>query len=199
LLTVVICPIKGWDLKTQKGVSDFGCLKVSGPNLSAKADQIFGFISGVKPKVSKLLRRHLSGESDSSEDIEAPIVWELVPEWERRILCTVERPHAAQISKKMQSTHDPAVTEFRWFAGQKGPWRLWVTRCRAFLGGWPARAEDDKPVADREIFPHHLSPRDDQKGEMLKLQRHRREGPQWEPNRGVWTHQRMSGVGCKRG
>jgi hypothetical protein len=139
--------------------------------------------------VSKLLRRHLSGESDSSEDIEAPIVWELVPEWERRILCTVERPHAAQISKKMQSTHDPAVTEFRWFAGQKGPWRLWVTRCRAFLGGWPARAEDDKPVADREIFPHHLSPRDDQKGEMLKPQRHRRERLQWEPNRSVWTHQ----------
>jgi hypothetical protein len=116
-----------------------------------------------------------------------------VPEWERRILCTVEHPHASQIPEKMQSTQESAVTEFRWFEGQKGPWRLWVTQHWAFLGGQPARAEDDKnrpkPMADREIFPHHLSLRDDQKGEMLKLQRHRRERPQWEPNRGVWTHQ----------
>jgi hypothetical protein len=28
--------------------------------------------------VSKLLRRHLSGESDGKEDVEAPIVWDLV-------------------------------------------------------------------------------------------------------------------------
>jgi hypothetical protein len=28
-LTVVICPVKGWDLKTLKGASDFGCLKGS--------------------------------------------------------------------------------------------------------------------------------------------------------------------------
>jgi hypothetical protein len=40
--------------------------------LGAKADQVFGFISGVKPKVSKLLRRHLSGESDGKEE-EAPM------------------------------------------------------------------------------------------------------------------------------
>jgi hypothetical protein len=128
---------------------------------------------------------------------------DLVPEWERRILCTVKRPYTAQISEKTQSARDPAVAEFRWFAGQKGPWTQWVTRCWAFLGGRPARAKDDKnrpkPVADREIFPHCLSPRDDQKGEMLKPQRHRRERLQWEPNRGVWTHQRISGVGCKQG
>ncbi|XP_073914768.1 olfactory receptor 4F5-like [Castor canadensis] len=93
----------------------------------------------------------------------------------------------------MQSTRDPAIAEFRWYAGQKGPWRLWVTRHWAFLGGWPARAKDDKnrpkPVADREIFPHSLSPRDDQKREMLKPQTHQRERQQWEPIRGVWTHQ----------
>jgi hypothetical protein len=35
--------------------------------------KFFGFISGVKPKVSKLLRRHLSGESDSKEE-EAPML-----------------------------------------------------------------------------------------------------------------------------
>jgi hypothetical protein len=73
-------------------------------------------MSGVKPKVSKLLRRHLNGESDGREDVEAPIMRDPVPEWERRILCTVECPCAAQISKKTQSAQESAVTEFRWFA-----------------------------------------------------------------------------------
>jgi hypothetical protein len=41
--------------------------------LGAKADQIFGFISGVKPKVCKLLRRHFRGESDGKEE-EAPML-----------------------------------------------------------------------------------------------------------------------------
>jgi hypothetical protein len=93
--------------------------------LSAKADQIFGFISGVKPKVSKLLRRHLNAESDSREDVEAPIMRDPVPVWERRILCTVEHPHTAQISEKTQSARDPAVAEFRWFAGQR--LAAWIT------------------------------------------------------------------------
>jgi hypothetical protein len=116
------------------------------------------------------LRRHLSGESNSREDVETPIMRDLVPE------CTVECPCTAQISERMQSTQESAVAEFKWFAGQKGLWRLWVTRRQAFLGGWPARAKDDKnrpkPVADKEISPHRLSPRDDQKGETLKPQKH---------------------------
>jgi hypothetical protein len=58
-------------------------------------------MSEVKPKVSKLLRRHLNGESDSREDVEAPIMRDLVPEWKRRILCIVEHPCTAQISKRM--------------------------------------------------------------------------------------------------
>jgi hypothetical protein len=78
--------------------------------------KFFGFTSGVKPKVSKLLRRHLSGESDGREDVEAPIMRDLVPEWERRILCTVECPHTAQISERMQNTRETVITEFRWFA-----------------------------------------------------------------------------------
>jgi hypothetical protein len=82
-------------------------------------------MSGVKPKVSKLLRRHLNGESDGREDVEAPIMRDLVPEWERRILYTVERPRAAQISKKTQSTCDPAIAEFRWFASQRP--EAWIT------------------------------------------------------------------------
>jgi hypothetical protein len=38
-----------------------------------KQIKFFGFICGVKPKVSKLLRRHLSGESDGKEE-EAPML-----------------------------------------------------------------------------------------------------------------------------
>jgi hypothetical protein len=75
--------------------------------------------------VSKLLRRHLSGGSDSREDVEAPIMRDPVTEWERRILCTVEHPHAVQISEKMQSTREPVVTELRWFAGQR--LAAWIT------------------------------------------------------------------------
>jgi hypothetical protein len=75
--------------------------------------------------VSKLLRRHLNGESDGREDIEAPIMRDLVLEWERRILCTVEHPCTAQISEKMQSACDPAISEFRLFAGQR--LAAWIT------------------------------------------------------------------------
>jgi hypothetical protein len=35
-------------------------------------------MSGVKHKMSKLLRRHLNGESDDKEDVDTPIVWDLV-------------------------------------------------------------------------------------------------------------------------
>jgi hypothetical protein len=66
--------------------------------------KFFGFISGVKPKVSKLLRRHHTGESEGREDVEASIMRDLVPEWEKRILCTVEHPCAVQISERMQNT-----------------------------------------------------------------------------------------------
>jgi hypothetical protein len=41
--------------------------------------KFFGLTFGVKPKVSKLLRWHLNGESDGKEDVEAPIMWDLVP------------------------------------------------------------------------------------------------------------------------
>jgi hypothetical protein len=77
--------------------------------------------------VSKLLRRYLSGESGGREDVKAPIMRDPVPEWERRILCTVKRPCTAQISKKKkkQSARDLAVAEFRWFAGQRPV--AWIT------------------------------------------------------------------------
>jgi hypothetical protein len=94
-----------WDIKTRKGASDFGCLKDKWAIFECKKQiKFFDFMSGVKPKVSKLLRRHLNGESDGREDIEAPIMRDPVLEWERRILCTVERLCAAQISERMQNT-----------------------------------------------------------------------------------------------
>jgi hypothetical protein len=71
------------------------------------------------------LRQHLNGESDGREDVETPIMRDLVPEWERRILCTVKRPCTAQISEKTQSTRDPAIAEFRWLAGQRPV--AWIT------------------------------------------------------------------------
>jgi hypothetical protein len=82
-------------------------------------------MSGVKPKVSKLLRRYLNGESDGREDVEAPIMRDPVPEWERKILCTVEHPRAVQISEKTQSARESAIAEFRWFAGQRPV--AWIT------------------------------------------------------------------------
>jgi hypothetical protein len=74
-------------------------------------------MSVVKPKVSKLLRKHLNGESDGREDVEAPIMRDPVPEWERRILCTVEQPRITQISERMQNTQESVVAKFKWFAG----------------------------------------------------------------------------------
>jgi hypothetical protein len=63
-------------------------------------------------------------ESDG-KDVEAPIMRDPVLEWERRILCTAEHPHTAQISEKTQSARESAVTEFRWFAGQRP--EAWIT------------------------------------------------------------------------
>jgi hypothetical protein len=64
--------------------------------------------------------------SQTAEKTEAPIMRDPVPEWERRILCTVKRPCTAQISKKKtQSARDFAVAEFRWFAGQRPA--AWIT------------------------------------------------------------------------
>jgi hypothetical protein len=82
-------------------------------------------MSGVKPKVSKLLRRHLNGESDGREDVGAPIMRDPVSEWERRILCTVGCPCTAQISERTQNARELVVTEFRWFAGQRP--EAWIT------------------------------------------------------------------------
>jgi hypothetical protein len=57
----------------------------------------FGFISGVRPKVSKLLRRHFSGESDGKEEV-APIVgasWKDI--WRHRV-----SPHGSNILRMVQ-------------------------------------------------------------------------------------------------
>jgi hypothetical protein len=84
--------------------------------LSAKEDQIFGFISGVKPKVSKLLRGHLSEESDGKEEV-APMVgagWKDI--WNRGA-----SPHVLNILKTVQGAREAVVTVFKWLVGPLGP------------------------------------------------------------------------------
>jgi hypothetical protein len=79
-------------------------------------------------------------------------------------------------------------------------WRLWVTWCRALL--WVVSETDDKnrPKPDRgKGTPSTIWAPEIAKRGMFKPQRHQRERLQREPNKGMWTHQRMSGVRCKQG
>jgi hypothetical protein len=85
-------------------------------------------MSGVKPKVSKLLRRHLNGESDGKEEV-APIVgagWKDI--WSHGA-----SPRGSNILRTVQGTQETVVTAFKWLVGAR---RLWVTRPQALqMGG----------------------------------------------------------------
>jgi hypothetical protein len=75
----------------------------------------------------------------------------------------------------------------------KRPRGIWVTLRWAF-GGWPLRPrmtkiDPNQGWLGKRSFLYRLN-REDQKGWTLKPQRHRRERPQREPNKGVWTHQK---------
>jgi hypothetical protein len=145
-------------------------------------DQFFGFISGVRPKVF----RHFSGESDSKEEV-APIVgagWKDI--WSHGA-----SPCGTNILRTVQGTQETVVTAFKWLVGPLGPGGCGspgIGLCR-----WAVSETDDKnrpKLNRRKGTPlYHLSPRDIQKGGVLKPQRHRRERPQREPNKGRWTHQ----------
>jgi hypothetical protein len=74
------------------------------------------FISGVKPKVSKLLRRHLSGESDVKEEV-APMEgasWKDM--WNHGA-----SPHSSNILRMVQGAREAVVTAFKWLVGPLGP------------------------------------------------------------------------------
>jgi hypothetical protein len=123
LLPAVICPVKVWDLKTQKGVSDFGCLKDKWARFECKSRSNFlvlcqtqgvQIIEEASQWGVRWQRRY------RATHYEGPVV-----EWERRILCTVECLHSAEISEKMQSARESVITEFRWFAGQRPV--AWIT------------------------------------------------------------------------
>jgi hypothetical protein len=80
-----------------------------------KQIKFFGFISGVKPKVSKLLRRHFSGESDSKEEV-APKVgagWKDI--WNRGV-----SPCSSTILRTVQGTREAVITAFKWLVGPLG-------------------------------------------------------------------------------
>jgi hypothetical protein len=140
------------------------------------------------------LGRLLNGESDGKEDVEAPIMRDPVPEWERRILCTVGHPCTTQKYPRERKTHenqsslssgglqargqrlglpgprfcrvlDPVKSKP---CGEGDPSTIWATQRK------PNRGNDQNPETPE--------------GETAK-------GAQ----KGMWTHQRMSGVGCKRG
>jgi hypothetical protein len=105
--------------------------------LSAKADQIFGFISGVKPKVSKLLRRHLSGESDGKEEV-AQIVgagWKDI--WNHGV-----SPHGSNILRMVQDARETVISAFKWLVGLPGPGGCGPPGAR--LCRWAVSETDDK-------------------------------------------------------
>jgi hypothetical protein len=161
-----------------------------------KQINFFGFISGVRPKVSKLLRRHFSGESDGKEEV-TPIVgagWKDI--WSHGA-----SPCGSNILRTVQGTQETVVTAFKWLVGPPGPGGCGSPG--AGLRRWVVSETDDKnrPKLNRGKGPppYHLSPRDIQKVGVFKPQRHQRERPQRESNKGMWAHQRMSGVGCKQG
>jgi hypothetical protein len=73
-------------------------------------------MSGVKHKVSKLLRKHLNGESDSKEEA-APIVgagWKDI--WSHGA-----SPHGLNILRMVQGARETVVTVFKWLVGPPGP------------------------------------------------------------------------------
>jgi hypothetical protein len=161
--------------------------------LSAKADQIFGFISRVKPKVSKLLRRHLNGESDSKEEV-APIVG---ANW-KDIWSHGASPRGSNILRMVQDARETAITVFKWLVGPPGPGGCGSPG--AGLCRWAVSETDNKnrPKPNRgkgRAPPPSESQRYLKRGGVFKPQRHQRERPQREPNKGMWTNQRMSGAG----
>jgi hypothetical protein len=142
------------------------------------------------------LRRHLSGESDSKEEV-APMVgagWKDI--WNRGA-----SPHGSNILRTVQGTREAVVTAFKWLVGPLGPRGCGSPSTR--LCRWVVSETDNKnrpKLNTGKGTPlYHLSLRDIQKGGLFKPQRHGRERLQSEPNKGMWTHQRMSGVGCKQG
>jgi hypothetical protein len=87
----------------------------------------------------------------------------------------------------------------QWLVGPPGP--RGCGSPSAGLCRWVVSDDKNRPKLNRgKGTPFYcLSPRDIQKGRVFKPQRHQRKRPQREPNKGMWTHQRMSGVGCKQG
>jgi hypothetical protein len=125
--------------------------------LSAKADQIFGFISGVKPEVPKLLRRHLSGESDGKEEV-APIVR---AGWKNIWNCGAS-PCCSNILRMVQGTQEAVITAFKWHVGPSRP--RGCGSPGAGLCRWVVSETDDKnrpKLNGGKGTPlYHLSPRD---------------------------------------
>jgi hypothetical protein len=158
--------------------------------------KFFGCISGVKPKVSKLLRRHLSGELHGKEEV-APMVgacWKDI--WNHGA-----SPCCSNILRMVQCTWEAVVTAFKWLVGPPGPGGCGSPSTE--LCRWAVSKTDNKidpsQMEGKEPPSTIWAPEIAKQGKCCKPQRHWRERLQGEPNKGMWTHQRMSGVGCERG
>jgi hypothetical protein len=159
-----------------------------------KRIKFFGFISGVRLKVSKLLRRHFSGESDGNEEV-APMMgagWKDI--WSHGA-----SPCGSNILRTVQGAREAVVTAFKWLVGPPG--RRGCGSPSAGLCRWAVSETDDKnrpkPNRGKGIPLYRLSPRDSQKGgvqtpETLK-------GETGSPRRVCGLTKRMSSVGCKQG
>jgi hypothetical protein len=94
-------------------------------------------MSGVNPKVSKLLRRHLNGESDDKEEV-APIVgasWKDI--WSHRV-----SPCGSNILRMVQDARETVVTAFKRLVGPLGPGGCGSPGTR--LCRWAVSETDDK-------------------------------------------------------
>jgi hypothetical protein len=126
-----------------------------------KQIKFLGFMSGVKPKVSKLLRRHLNGESDDKEEV-APIVGAC---W-KDIWSHGASPHGSNILRMVQGSQETVVTAFKWLVGPPGP--RGCGSPGAGLCGWAVSKTGTKnrlkPNRGKGIPLYHLSSRDIRKG-----------------------------------
>jgi hypothetical protein len=122
-----------------------------------KQIKFFGFMSGVKPKVSKLLRRHLNGESDGKEKV-VPIMG---ASW-KDIWSHGGSPTWLKYPENGTSTRETVVTSFKWLVGPLGPGGCGSPG--AGLCRWAVSETDNKnrPKPNRGMGTplYHLSPRD---------------------------------------
>jgi hypothetical protein len=120
--------------------------------------------------VSKLLRRHFSGESGGKEEV-APIVgagWKDI--WGHGA-----SPHGSNILRTVQDARETVITVFKWLVGPPGPGGCGSPGAGVCRWAVSETYDKNRPKPDRgkgRTPFYHLSPRDILKVEVFKPQRH---------------------------